>query len=123
MTKKYTSAIFTIGEIILLVDHRNRNFLIKVPAPGDLTIKIHGESFKSEDLITLNNGALLISPMHKRYLVFKPTLQEIILNMPRQAQIIYPKDIAVMLMWGDISPGQYVLEVGCGLWSYDNDFT
>ena len=34
--------------------------------------------------------------------------------MPRGAQIIYPKDIAVILLWADIYPGAAVLEAGIG---------
>ncbi len=36
------------------------------------------------------------------------------LAMPRGAAIIYPKDSAQILMWGDIFPGARVLEAGVG---------
>ncbi len=105
---------FAVGEVMLLIDQRDRSFLVSVPPPGDLVVRVHGEPFKSEDLTAVNDGGVLISPMRRRYLAVRPTLQEIIMNMPRQAQIIYPKDLALMLMWGDLTPGQRVLEVGCG---------
>jgi tRNA (adenine57-N1/adenine58-N1)-methyltransferase len=34
--------------------------------------------------------------------------------MPRGAQVIYPKDLAVILFWADIYPGGRVLEAGMG---------
>jgi tRNA (adenine57-N1/adenine58-N1)-methyltransferase len=34
--------------------------------------------------------------------------------MPRGAQIIYPKDIALILLWADVYPGSTVLEAGIG---------
>jgi tRNA (adenine57-N1/adenine58-N1)-methyltransferase len=34
--------------------------------------------------------------------------------MPRGAQVIYPKDAAQIVMWGDIRPGARVLEAGAG---------
>ncbi len=34
--------------------------------------------------------------------------------MPRGAQVIYPKDAAQILMWGDVFPGARVLEAGAG---------
>jgi tRNA (adenine57-N1/adenine58-N1)-methyltransferase len=34
--------------------------------------------------------------------------------MPRGAQVIYPKDAAQIVMWGDIFPGARVLEAGAG---------
>jgi tRNA (adenine57-N1/adenine58-N1)-methyltransferase len=37
-----------------------------------------------------------------------------VLSMPRGAQVIYPKDAAQIVMWGDIFPGARVLEAGAG---------
>ena len=34
--------------------------------------------------------------------------------MPRGAQVIYPKDAAQIVMWGDVFPGARVLEAGAG---------
>ncbi len=34
--------------------------------------------------------------------------------MPRGAQVIYPKDLAMVLFWADIFPGARVLEAGMG---------
>lgn len=114
MSESRSDASFAVGEVMLLIDQRDRSFLVTIPPPGDLAVRIHGEPLKSEDLTALKDGGVLVTPMRLRYLVLKPTLQEIIMNMPRQAQIIYPKDLALMLMWGDLAPGQRVLEVGCG---------
>lgn len=43
-----------------------------------------------------------------------PTLAEYTLKMPRGAQVLYPKDIAVILMWADVYPGARVFEAGVG---------
>jgi tRNA (adenine57-N1/adenine58-N1)-methyltransferase len=34
--------------------------------------------------------------------------------MPRGAQVIYPKDLAIVMFWADIFPGARVLEAGMG---------
>ncbi len=34
--------------------------------------------------------------------------------MTRHAQIVYPKDIAMIVTWGDVSPGATVVEGGFG---------
>src|SRR2546426_10159684 len=34
--------------------------------------------------------------------------------MPRGAQVIYPKDLAMILFWADVYPGCRVLEAGTG---------
>ena len=38
-------------------------------------------------------------------MVFRPTLSDFILKMPRGAQVIYPKDLGPILMLADIYPG------------------
>ena len=56
-------------------------------------------------------GAQLDGPALHRV---RPTLAEYVLEMPRGAQVIYPKDLAIILFWADIYPGCRVLEAGMG---------
>jgi hypothetical protein len=49
-----------------------------------------------------------------RCLALRPTLAEYVLDMPRGAQVIYPKDLAMLVFWADIFPGARVLEAGMG---------
>lgn len=44
----------------------------------------------------------------------RPTLDEYVLKMKRGAQVVYPKDMAMILLHGDIYPGARVLEAGAG---------
>jgi tRNA (adenine57-N1/adenine58-N1)-methyltransferase len=44
----------------------------------------------------------------------RPTLGEYVLEMPRGAQVIYPKDLGPILMLADIFPGARILESGVG---------
>jgi tRNA (adenine57-N1/adenine58-N1)-methyltransferase len=46
--------------------------------------------------------------------VFRPSLPQLIPNLPRTAQVIYPKDIGLILIWADIFPGARVVEAGVG---------
>ena len=48
----------------------------------------------------------------RRSSMLRPTFAQLIPNLPRRAQVIYPKDIGPILLWGDIGPGMRVLEVG-----------
>jgi tRNA (adenine57-N1/adenine58-N1)-methyltransferase len=54
------------------------------------------------------------SSMGARYTVVRPTLADVVLKMPRGAQVIYPKDLGPILVLGDIYPGARVLEAGVG---------
>jgi tRNA (adenine57-N1/adenine58-N1)-methyltransferase len=113
MNQEAATGDFRPGDSMLLVDERDRRYLIIVPeAPR--AERVRGEVFTEEVLCAQHDGGLLTSPIRRRYLVFKPNLHEVVLNMPRTAQVIYPKDLATIMQWGDVSPGLKVAEVGCG---------
>src|SRR5204863_31124 len=59
-------------------------------------------------------GTWVRSSLGLRYVALRPTLAEYVLDMPRGAQVIYPKDLAMILFWADIYPGAHVLEAGTG---------
>jgi tRNA (adenine57-N1/adenine58-N1)-methyltransferase len=46
--------------------------------------------------------------------VLRPTLEDVVIEMPRGAQVIYPKDLAPICMLADIAPGLRVFETGVG---------
>ena len=48
------------------------------------------------------------------YIALRPTLEDFVIEMPRGAQVIYPKDLAPICMLADIGPGVTVLESGVG---------
>lgn len=105
---------FTPGCPMLLVDERDRQYLFNIPKDGEPAIRIRGENLSQELLLSQHNGGVLRTEIMRRYLVLKPSLDQIIMNMPRQAQVIFPKDLAIMLHYGDVAPGQNIVEVGCG---------
>lgn len=105
---------FRSGQPMLLVDERDRHYLINMPGPDEPALRIRGEALSHEMLAQVPNGGLLQTELRRRYLVVKPTLEQVVMNMPRQAQVIYPKDLGLLLMWGDVAPGQDIIEVGAG---------
>lgn len=113
MSHEATSDDFRPGDPMLLVDERDRHYLIIVPE-SPRAERIRAEVFTEEVLCAQHDGGLLTSPIRRRYLVFKPTLQQVVMHMPRSAQVIYPKDLATIMEWGDVAPGIKVAEVGCG---------
>src|SRR5206468_141684 len=49
-----------------------------------------------------------------RLVALRPTLADYVLEMPRGAQVIYPKDLGPILVLADVFPGARVLESGVG---------
>jgi tRNA (adenine57-N1/adenine58-N1)-methyltransferase catalytic subunit len=74
----------------------------------------HRGAVAHDDLIGLSEGSVVTSAAGTQYLALRPLLADYVLAMPRGAQVIYPKDAAQILMWGDIFPGARVLEAGAG---------
>lgn len=100
------------GEVIILVDAKGRQYLRTLQSGRAATLRDH--AVVHDKIIGMYEGSL-VSQTEKDYLiVFRPTLAEYILKMPRGAQIIYPKDAGLILIWADIFPGATVLEAGTG---------
>ena len=74
----------------------------------------HRGGLNHDELIGQPEGSLVRSAVGTPYLALRPLLSDYVLSMPRGAQVIYPKDAAQILMWGDIFPGARVLEAGAG---------
>lgn len=100
------------GERVLLVDAKERRYLVSL-APGR-TFHTHAGIVAHDDVIGLSEGALVTGSTGRRYLVVRPTLSDVVLKMPRGAQVIYPKDLGAILVAADIAPGHRVLEAGVG---------
>ena len=65
-------------------------------------------------MIGATEGCTVTGSTGRAFLALRPTLSDVILKMPRGAQVIYPKDLGAILLAADIAPGQRVLEAGVG---------
>lgn len=74
----------------------------------------HRGALAHDALIGAPEGSVVTSAAGTQYLALRPLLADYVLAMPRGAQVIYPKDAAQILMWGDVFPGARVLEAGAG---------
>ena len=100
--------------MLLLIDGKNRNYLVTL-GEADEMVRIMDEEVPSQQFFELHEGELFQTPRRKRrFLVFRPSLEQVVMNMPREAQVIYPKDLALILHYADIYPGLSVMEIGAG---------
>ena len=104
---------FRAGETVLLIDERRGKRHLVVLRPGHAFHSDRGW-FAHETLIGAPEGASVATSRGARYLALRPTLAEYVLEMPRGAQVIYPKDLATISLFADIGPGQTVCEAGLG---------
>lgn len=106
------SETFAVGDLCLLLDAKGRRYLIDLDADG--RFQYHAGSLDHREVIGLAPGSLLRSTSDARLIALRPRLADYVLKMPRGAQLIYPKDLGPMVLWGDIAPGQTVIEAGTG---------
>jgi tRNA (adenine57-N1/adenine58-N1)-methyltransferase len=100
------------GESVLLIDEKGREYLREL-RPGR-RFSLHAGVVDASALIGLPDGIRVSSSIGQKLLVFRPTYARLVPALPRQAQVIYPKDAASILIWGDVYPGARVVEVGVG---------
>lgn len=98
--------------MVLLLDSKERRYLVTLE-PGK-EFHSHSGYVAHDDLIGTDEGTTAVSTRGGRYRVYRPTLSDFVLKMPRGAQVIYPKDLGPLLMLADIAPGVRVLESGVG---------
>jgi tRNA (adenine57-N1/adenine58-N1)-methyltransferase len=100
------------GDSVLLIDRKEREYLRTLRAGA--RIHIRNGVIAADDLIGGPDGREVENSKGEPFLVLRPTYATLIPNLPRRAQVIYPKDVGTILLWGDIAPGVRVLEVGTG---------
>lgn len=103
---------FFNGERIHLVDHKRRQYALTLKA-GE-TYQFSGQKIAHDALIGRLDGSIVTLSGGKKMVALRPTFGDYVLKMPRGAQVLYPKDLAIIPMWADIHPGARVFEAGTG---------
>jgi tRNA (adenine57-N1/adenine58-N1)-methyltransferase catalytic subunit len=106
------SGEFRPGDRVQLTDPKGRRYTVVLKAGAEY--HTHRGALPHDEIIGRPEGSLVTSAGGTSFLAFRPLLADYVLSMPRGAQVIYPKDAAQILMWGDIRPGARVLEAGAG---------
>ncbi|MEL4356834.1 MULTISPECIES: HAD-IA family hydrolase [unclassified Luteococcus] len=106
------SGALQAGERVTLTDNKGRRHSIQLtPGKSFHTTKGH---IAHERLIGQPEGITIEASSGSVFLVMRPLMHDYMVAMPREAAVIYPKDAAQIIMWGDIFPGARVLEAGVG---------
>ena len=103
---------FVVGDRVQLTDPKGRLHTV-VLEPGK-QFHTHRGAISHDDLIGAPEGSVVFSTANTGYLALRPLLADFVLSMPRGAQVIYPKDAAQIVGFGDVGPGMRVLEAGAG---------
>jgi tRNA (adenine57-N1/adenine58-N1)-methyltransferase len=98
-------------DAVIFIDRKGRQYLKRLRRGRLLTIR---GQIAAEALFGLAEGSRVKFSTGETFLVLRPTYADLIPLLPRQAQVIYPKDTGPLLIWGDVVPGARVIEGGIG---------
>ncbi|MSP41401.1 MAG: tRNA (adenine-N1)-methyltransferase [Deltaproteobacteria bacterium] len=112
MNSNYRRGPLAADEPVVLLDRKDREYLSRLDQRRPIAIR--GGKIAVEDIIGRDEGCVVKSSYNEPFLVFRPSLPQLIPNLPRTAQVIYPKDLGPILIWADLFPGARVVEAGVG---------
>jgi len=100
------------GDLALLVGRSHKTFIVRLSPGGK--IQTHRGVLNHDELIGRPWGSQVLSHQGSSFFLFQPSLADLLLNLPRNTQILYPKDIGFILVTMGIGPGMHVIEAGTG---------
>jgi tRNA (adenine57-N1/adenine58-N1)-methyltransferase len=112
MSFNVTSSNARAGDIAQLVGLRHKHFIITLQEGGKL--ETHRGILKHDDLIGKPWGTQVFSHIGSPFFLLQPSLADLLSDLPRNTQILYPKEIGFILITMGIGPGKKVIEAGTG---------
>lgn len=100
------------GELIQLVSPKGKRYLKQ--AGQDEVLHTHDGALDMRQVLQAGFGCIVYTHLGRAYRILKPTLYDLLKNVKRKTQIIYPKEIGYILLKLDIRPGSRVIEAGSG---------
>jgi len=100
------------GDLIQIVGLRHKSFIFTLKS--DKELHTHRGIIKHNDLIGLPFGSRIESHNGSPFFLLQPSIADILLDLKRITQILYPKDIGYLLLQMGIGEGQQVIEAGTG---------
>lgn len=95
----------------LLIDKKGRRQLVD----EGKDLHTHGGVVKKEQLEAVNHAGEVETHMGKKFFILKPSIIDFIEKMEKRAQIIYPKDSAMIIGLTGLTSGSRVVEAGTGV--------
>jgi tRNA (adenine57-N1/adenine58-N1)-methyltransferase catalytic subunit len=112
MLFNHSSAIAHDGDLAQLVGLRHKHFILSLQAGAKF--ETHRGILQHDDLIGKPWGTQVFSHIGSPFFLLQPSLADLINELPRTTQILYPKDIGFILITMGVGPGQTVMEAGTG---------
>lgn len=99
-------------DLVLLLGKDGKRFIVRL-SPGE-SLHTHRGFIKHDDMLGQPFGAQLTSHLGYPFYLLRPSIHDLIMNVKRESQIIYPKESGYVLLKMNILPGSRVIEAGTG---------
>lgn len=106
------SSIARDGDLAELVGLRHKHFILNLQSGAKF--ETHRGVLLHDDLIGKPWGTQVFSHLGAPFFLLQPSLADLLIDIPRTTQILYPKDIGFILVTMGVGPGQMVMEAGTG---------
>ncbi len=112
MNDEQNTSLAGPGDLALLVGRDRKSFIVRLE-PG-AKLHTHRGMVSHDDLIGVPWGTRFTSHKGYPFLLLRPSTDDLVRDLKRTTQIIYPKDLGYILMKMRIVTGCRVVEAGTG---------
>jgi len=112
LTWNQYDAVARDGDLVQLLGIRHKSHFIRLKSGA--VFQTHRGELQHDEMIGKPWGSRLTSHTGNPFFLMRPGLADLITEIKRNTQIIYPKDIGYIVIVMGIGPGVRVLEAGTG---------
>ncbi len=111
-TRAAAKSTLNDGDRVILIDAKGRSYFKQLRAGHRMTIR--GTIFRADEIIGSAEGCVAGDGPAADFRVFRPTIAELVPDLPRTAEPVFAKDLGQILVHTDIRAGLSALEIGVG---------
>jgi tRNA (adenine57-N1/adenine58-N1)-methyltransferase len=100
------------GDLVFFVARDYKRFIVQLEPGGEL--HTHRGIIRHDDIIGRPLGREVLSHLGRPFLVLEPSTHDLIRDIRRTSQIVFPQDASYLLIRLNVHPGVTVIEAGTG---------
>ncbi len=100
------------NDLVLLIGQDRKQFVVRLVEGGQL--QTHRGCLNHDDLLGYPLGREILSHLGYPFVILQPSTSDLINQLRRTTQIMYPKDIGYTLLKLSVAPGDRIIEAGTG---------